>query len=188
MTTNKQTPTMPNNILVGSEKLFRTKTPWRVNSSMLGQLSRDHRLLLFNTDNDKEFNRTKMAYLSVRLFEETQKHYNKLTFIGLEHECRVVVDLYEKKRFIFDNVVLINNTYPESMFDPIFAHSAIYNFWTKQKNNYGPIAGAEVNQYVNTKLPAHVSNRLALEVSGTLIYGAYNMDYLNQTYSPITYI
>ena len=188
MTTEIQTPTMPNNILVGSEKLFRTKAPWRINSSMLGQLSRDHRLLLFNTDNDKELNRGKMAFLSLRLFEETQKEYNKLTFIGLEHECRVALDLYERKGFTFDCVVLVNNPYPQSMFDPILAHSAIYNFWTKTTNNYGPFAGAEINEYIKTKLPAHVSNRLALEVSGTLVYGAYGLDYLNDVYSPIVYV
>ena len=188
MTTETNIPTMPNNILVGSEKLFRTKSPFTINSSFIGQLSRDHRLLLFNTGNDKDLNRGKMSYLSLRLYEETQKPYNKMIFIGLDYECRAVVDLYQTKGFIFDCVVLINNPYSAGFYDSIYPHSQIYNFWTKTKNTLGYFSGAEVNQQVKTLLPAHMSNRLALEVSGTLTYGFYNEDYLQDIYTEPKYV
>lgn len=180
------TPIMPNHILVGSEKLFRTKNPWRINSSLIGQLSADHRLLLFTTDNTKDYNRKITTKLSRVLYKQCQKPYNKMTFIGYKNECRMVTDLYEKHGFKFDHVVLIDNTFREPMYKDLYKHSLLYNFFTDLEGVY--LAGAHINEYVKTKLPAHLSNRLALEVVGCLLYDGYGLDGLQSNYYPPIYI
>jgi len=180
------TPTMPNHILVGSEKLFRTKAPWRLNSSLIGQLSADHRLLLFSTDNKKDYNKTITTKLSRKLYNQSQKNYNKVTFIGYENECRMVADLSSLHGFNFDCVILINNTFKEPMYRELYGKTKLYNFYTNQNGIY--LAGADINEHVKTKLPAHMSNRLALEVSGCMLYDCYNLDKLESNYSKPIYI
>ena len=177
---------MPNHILEGSEKLFRTKAPWRINNSLIGQLSADHRLLLFSTDNTKEYNKKITTKLSRALYKQCQKPYNKMTFIGYENECRMVSDLYEKHGFEFDCVVLIDNPFREPIYKSLYKTSRLYNFYTKQDGIH--LAGAHINEYVNTKLPAQMSNRLALEVVGCLLYDGYGLDALQSNYSKPIYI
>ena len=177
---------MPNHILVGSEKLFRTKAPWRINSSLIGQLSADHRLLLFSTDNNKDYNKAITTKLARSIYNECQKEYKKLTFIGYENECRMVTDLYEQHGFKFDCVVLINTPFREPLYKNLYQHGDLYNFYTIQDGVH--LAGADINEYVKTKLPAHMSNRLALEVLGCVLYGSYKLDSLQPNYSKPVYI
>lgn len=177
---------MPNHILVGSEKLFRTKAPWRIDSSLIGQLSADHRLLLFSTDNIKDYNKKITTKLSRALYRLSQKKYDKVTFIGYENECRMVSDLHSVHGFVFDCIVLINNTFKEPMYQDMYNQGKFYNFYTNQNGIH--LARADINQYVNTKLPAHMSNRLALEVSGCVLYDCYNVNKLEQNYSKPIYI
>jgi hypothetical protein len=180
------TPIMPNHILVGSEKLFRTKAPWRINNSLIGQLSADHRLLLFSTENTKDYNKKITTKLSRSLYNECQREYKKLTFIGYENECRMVSDLQAHHGFKFDCVVLINNPFREAIYRELYQYGNLYNFYTKQDGVH--LAGADINEYVKTKLPAQMSNRLALEVLGCVLYGSYGLDALQSNYSKPKYI
>ena len=50
------------------------------------------------------------------------------------------------------------------------------------------IEGAEVNEYVKTKVPAHMSNRLAQEVFGCLLYQTYDRTYLDNVPAIIRYV
>ena len=183
-------PTMPNNIMVGSEKLFRTKAPWRLDSSFIGQLSKDHRLLLFKTmftDTDYKHN-LNVNRISKKLYNISQFSDGHLTFIGLGQDTQVLLDLYTRYGFKFDTAILINNTVPVHKLDPLLDSCAVYNFWTKDMGFDNHIEWAEVNEYVKTKIPAHLSNRLALEVAGCLIYERYELTHLDNNYAKILYV
>lgn len=183
-------PTMPNNILVGSEKLFRTKAPWRLDSSFIGQLSKDHRLLLFKTmftDTDYKHN-LNVNRISKKLYNISQFSEGHLTFIGLGQDTQVLLDLYTRYGFKFDTAILINNNVPVHKLEPLLDSCAVYNFWTKDMGFDNHIEWAEVNECVRTKIPAHLSNRLALEVAGCLIYDRYEQMYLENNYAKILYV
>ena len=182
--------TMPNKILVGSEKLFRTKAPWRINNSFIGQLSKDHRLLLFNTQfSDVNYRHNLYTNrLSQKLYNMSYNVDGPMTFIGLGQDTQVLLDLYNKYGFKFDTALLINNTVPVGKIDPLLPFCAVYNFWTKDMGFDNHIEWAEANQYVKTKIPAHLSNRLAMEVAGCLIYERYEQTYLDNNYYKISYV
>ena len=182
------THTMPNNILVGSEKLFRTKAPWKIDTSLLGTITKDHHVLLFDTSKDDKTYKNTVKSLARQLTYRNDYQTDKLIFIGLGNDCKMVVDLYKDHGFKFDAAVLINNLYSPTMYAPIMGHCSIYNFYTKQSYEMLSIDGAEVNQFVKTRLPAHMSTRLAQEVFGCLLYQTYERTYLDNTPAIINYI
>ena len=98
----------------------------------------------------------------------------------------MVSDLQAHHGFQFDCVVLINNPFREAIYRELYQHSNLYNFYTKQDGVH--LAGADINEYVKTKLPAQMSNRLALEVLGCVLYGSYGLDALQSNYSKPKYI
>lgn len=180
--------TMPNNILVGSEKLFRTKAPWKIDRSLLGTITNDHLVLLFDECKDNKTYKKTAKKLAKQLTYMNTIQTDKLIFIGLGHDCRIVMDLYLNHGFKFDAAVLINNTYSPTKYDPILDHCSIYNFYTNKEYSMLDIDGAEVNQHIKTKLPAHMSNRVAQEVFGCLLYQTYERTYLDNVPAIIRYV
>lgn len=174
------TTTMPNNILVGSEKLFRTKAPWRIERSLLGQITKDHDVLLFEHDSAQKSHAKMAKQISRRLFDISQREYNKMIFIGLESDCRVASELHQLG-FRFDAAVFINNIHPVYLYDEMLLTTAVYNFNTSSDEDMLYINGAECNEIVKTILPAHMSNRLATEIVGCLLYQTYEQTYLDKT-------
>lgn len=179
---------MPNNIMIGSEKLFRTKAPWRIDNSYLGLLTPDHDTILFNYDSLKQTYYSFAKELSKTLYWRSQRPLEHTIFIGYENECRLCVDLHVEFKFSFDAVVLINNTWSPWLYDGLFGDTAIYNFYTKPKLVENEIEGAEVNQYVKTLLPAHMSNRVAQEVYAQIVYDNYAQNFLSANEPIFTYI
>lgn len=169
---------MPNNILVGSEKLFRTKAPWKIERSLLGQMTKDHEVLLFEYDPSEKTHSKMAKQIARRLYDISQREYNKMIFIGLESDCRVASELHQLG-FRFDAVVLINNIHAVNIFDKMLPTTAIYNFSTGTDKDMLYINGAECNQLVKTFLPAHMSNRLATEIAGCVLYQTYEQTYLS---------
>jgi hypothetical protein len=193
-TTKKKRPsqmnisTMPNNILVGSEKLFRTKAPWKIDRSLLGTITNDHLVLLFDQCKDNKTYKKTAKKLAKQLTYMNTIQTDKLIFIGIGNDCRVVIDLYLNHGFKFDAAVFINNLYSPSKYEPILDHCSIYNFYTKPEYKMLDIEGAEVNEYIKTKLPAHMSNRVAQEVFGCLLYQTYERTYLDNVPAIIRYV
>jgi len=193
-TTKKKRPsqmnidTMPNNILVGSEKLFRTKAPWKIDRSLLGTITNDHLVLLFDQCKDNKTYKKTAKKLAKQLTYMNTIQTDKLIFIGIGNDCRVVMDLYLNHGFKFDAAVFINNLYSPSKYEPILDHCSIYNFYTKPEYKMLDIEGAEVNEYIKTKLPAHMSNRVAQEVFGCLLYQTYERTYLDNVPAIIRYV
>jgi len=180
--------TMPNNILVGSEKLFRTKAPWKIDRSLLGTITNDHLVLLFDQCKDNKTYKKTAKKLAKQLTYMNTIQTDKLIFIGIGNDCRVVMDLYLNHGFKFDAAVFINNLYSPSKYEPILDHCSIYNFYTKPEYKMLDIEGAEVNEYIKTKLPAHMSNRVAQEVFGCLLYQTYERTYLDNVPAIIRYV
>lgn len=180
--------TMPNNTLVASSKLFKTKAPWRINGSLLGQITKDHDVIMFDHDSSETTYEHMSKKIGRHLYTRVQRDVQHLTFIGYEHECRLVSDLYTTMGFKFDCAILINDIHPKSVYDNIIGYTAIYNFWTKDKECYGPLQGAEENVYLKTLLPAHLSNRLAQEIAGCLVYGWYDQNYLENNKPVFSYV
>lgn len=173
------TTTMPNNILIGSEKLFRTKAPWRIEGSLLGQITNDHEVILFNHDSMVTTYERQAKKIGTVLYRKLQREHNKIIFVGFEDECRIAAEL-GWLGFNIDAAVFVNNTHNPSIYNHIYDHTAIYNFYTDKRHSELKIEGAEFNQYVKTYLPAHMSNRLAKEIAGCLIFQTYEMTYLNK--------
>lgn len=181
--------TMPNNILVGSEKLFRTKAPWRIENSYLGQMTKDHEVILFNHDPQivKYSEMAKKLARTIALRADGRS-MNRYSFIGYEYSCRLVSDLYVTCKYEFDTAIFINNPYDDSFYQPILGHTKIYNIYTKKYLKELEIQGAEVNEYVSTLLPAHMSNKVAQTVSALMIYDSYDLNYLSPVAPVITYV
>ena len=111
---------------------------------------------------------------------QLKKTYDKVIFVGLGTDCRVAAEL-AWMGFDIDAAVFVNNIHSPDIYNHMFDHTAIYNFYTSQDYRFLQIEGAECNQLVDTYLPAHMSNRLATEIAGCLIYQTYGVTYLNQT-------
>lgn len=171
---------MPNNILIGSEKLFKTKAPWRIEKSLLGQITNDHNVILFNHDTQVLTHRRKAKDIGNTLYRTLQNHNGKIIFIGLGEECAIAPELVSLG-FNLDAAIFVNNNHATNIYNNLIPQTAIYNFYTSQEYKYFDIQGAECNQYVKTILPAHMSNRLATEIAGCLIYQTYEVTYLNKT-------
>ena len=151
---------MPNNTLVASSKLFKTKAPWRINGSLLGQITKDHDVILFDHDSSETTYEQMSKKIGKYLYHRLQREIQHLTFIGYEHECRLVSDLYVTMGYKFDSAILINNIHDESVYQPVLGHTAIFNFWTKDEQPHGPIQGAEENVYVKTLMAGTGSERM----------------------------
>jgi hypothetical protein len=171
---------MPNNILIGSEKLFRTRAPWRINKSLLGQMTNDHDVILFNHDKEDTPHLQKAKEIGKILYEKQRRHYDKVIFIGIGSDCRIAAEL-AWLGFNVDAAAFINNVHSPSNYDHMFDHTAIYNFYTSQDYKFLKIEGAECNQFVQTSIPAHMSTRLATEIAACITYQTYEVTHLNKT-------
>ena len=173
------TTTMPNNILIGSEKLFRTRAPWRINKSLLGQITNDHNVVLFDYDPDIT-HKKKSKEIVRKIYNKLQRNQGKVIFVGLGTDCRIAAEM-AWLGFDIDAAVFVNNLHSPSLYDHMFDNTAIYNFYTSQDYKFLEIDGAECNEFVKTNLPAHMSNRLATEIAGCLMYQTYEVTYMNPT-------
>lgn len=170
--------TMPKNILIGSQKLFRTQAPWRINGSLLGKLTNDHDVILFDYNINTQTHKEKAKQISKVLYDRLQKSYNKVTFVGLGTDCQIAPEL-SWMGFDIDALATINSPHDPFIYTCMFDHTAIYNFYTSRKYEQTKIKGAECNQYIPTLLPAHMSSRLATELSSCIIYQSYQQMYLS---------
>ena len=171
--------TMPNNILIGSEKLFRTRAPWRISSSLLGQMTNDHDVILFNHNKENTSHLEKAKDIGKVLYRKLQRKYDKVIFIGYGSDCRVASELAHLG-FNLDAAAFVNNIHSPSIYDHMLDRTAIYNFYTSQDYRFLQVQGAECNQLVNTILPPHMSNRLATEIAACITYQTYEVTYLNK--------
>lgn len=171
--------TMPNKFVLGSRKLFDTKAPWRINNSLIGQLNTDHYIAMFDRSAKDTYDYGIEIYKRLSRILKNFPFENKV-FIGYKRDCLMAPSLKTQFKIDFDTVILIDNPFPQQAYDPILKTSNIYNISTKERDALDYLPSAKVNQMVPTILPAHMSNRVHLEATGLLIYGAYNTNHISQ--------
>ncbi len=139
--------TMPNNLVICSDKFLRTKAPWKIDDSLMGQLKHDHMVATFDSS--------------------------------------LASSLYVRNGVEIDTVFLVNNPFDTKLYNSIFGQCAIYNLYTRPELSNRYFEGAEANQYIKTLIPAHMSNRVSLEISGLLMYDRYCVDYFTPVESQL---
>lgn len=174
--------TMPNNFVLGSDKLFGTKAPWKLDDSLLGQLRTDHYIATFTLQDDNFVKEGERIHRGIRKILKNNTFEHKV-FIGYGNECMFAPSLYLQYGIEFDTVFLVNNPHPQQIFEPLLSFAAVYNIYTKPQLSNKILPWAECNQYIKTLQPAHMSNRVALEISGLLMYDRYHVDFFSDNKS-----
>jgi hypothetical protein len=100
-------------------------------------------------------------------------------------DCQLANSLWVNSDIEIDTVFLVNNPFDTKLYNSIFAQCAIYNLYTRPELSNRYFEGAEANQYIKTLIPAHMSNRVSLEISGLLMYDRYCVDYFTPVESQL---
>lgn len=168
---------MPNKtkrkLIVGSEKLF-------VANNILEQFSIDHDILTFSYDHTLSVkSNTKALYKKMSPY--LAKGYDKIVFMGHGLDCNVLYEMYDDKNFVFNAGIFVNykkvNDYQISSItqEHLFMETKIYSFST-----YGdkkrPLAYLTDHQSLKSILGNIRNKRLAQEIFGCVVYGAYQMN------------
>lgn len=179
--------TMPNNFVLGSDKLFGTKAPWKLNDSLLGQLKNDHYIHTFSTQDNNFVKEGQRIHRGIRKTLKDNVFEHKV-FIGYGKDCVFASALYLQYGIEFDTIFLVNNLNSPQVYEPVIKFAALYNIYTKPGLSNKIVPWAECNQYIRTTQPAYMSNRVALEITGLLMYDRYNVDYFTNNQSILTEI
>lgn len=171
--------TMPNkthrSLIVGSEKLFQA-------NNILNQFSLGHDVYLFSYNENLSLKANAKA-LFRELIPHIRDNYEHITFMGHGVDCNVLYALYDDKNLKFDAGVFVNYKTPEEVVSHhIHEHleldkAKIYSFATKG-NKKRPVEYLTDHQEINSLFGTIRSKRLAQEIFGCVVYGAYNKDYL----------
>lgn len=166
--------------MIISDKLLRTKAPWRLNKSLFGSLSKDHYIISVDTDRYGNYDYGQKIYKSV---SKILKNYpfEKKVFVGYKKDCDLLSSLWLQFKISFDAAILIDNVHPAVTYEFVPAETIIYNI--SSKKDFIRIPSARINQHVETWLPANMSNRMAQETFGLLLYGIYNKNFLDDSNS-----
>lgn len=141
-------------------------------------MTNDHDVILFNHNKENTSHLDKSKEIGKILYRKLKREYNKVIFIGLGSDCRIAAEL-ARLDFKIDAAAFVNNVHAPNIYQHMYGHTAIYNFYTSQDYEYLQIEGAECNQLIPTHLPAHMSNRLATEIAACITYQTYEVTYLN---------
>jgi len=172
--------TMPNktnrSLIVGSQKLFQA-------NNILTEFAIGHDVYLFSYDetlsltaNTKALFRDLLVYL--------RESYDHIVFMGYGVDCNILYGMCLDKNLYFDASVFVNYEEPYQMV-PHRVHnllamkeSKIYSFSTKG-NEKRPVEYTTDHQYVKSLFGNIRSKRLAKEIFGCVVYGAYKQNYLS---------
>lgn len=170
---------MPNKtnrkLIVGSEKLFQP-------NHILEQFSLDHDVLTYSY-NDNLTLKANSKVLYKLLKSHLAKGYDRLVFMGHEVDCNLLYELYDDKGLKFDAGVFINYKKTDDgevsliTQEHLFMETKIYSFST-QGNEKRPVAYLTDHQSLRTVFGTIRSKRLAQEIYGCVVYGAYEMNSL----------
>jgi len=177
------------NIIVASRKLF-TQNKYNKFTPLLED---DHDVFLLPDTSEQSISALRALRVAEPLKNHLSSDYLNKTFIGLKEDAYVLFDLFLDHGIFFDTAILINATYsqyPRALRRELYdlgAYTKIYNFythWVKHED----LDIAATNQYLPTIVPAQYSERTALEVFGTLIYGPYGRVELDNKPGTLSYL
>jgi len=168
---------MPNKtnrkLIVGSEKLFLA-------NNILEEFSIDHDILTFSYDKDLTLKaNSKILYKALKT--PLAKGYSKIVFMGHGLDCNLLYELYDDKGLVFDAGVFVNykkdrNTEISLITqEHLNIETKIYSFSTFGDKKR-PVAYLTDHQPLKTLFATTRSKRLAQEIFGCVVYGAYQMN------------
>ncbi len=169
--------TMPNKnrkLIVASEKLFQP-------NNILTEFAIDHDIVTFSY-NPQLSVRANSKAIYKKIIHLLEKNYDTVVFMGHGLDCNVLYELYDNKSLIFTAGVFVNfkqvQGYNPSQItqEHLFSESKIYSF-TTGVNKKRPVNYLSSHQSIPTILGIR-SKRLAQEIFGCVVYGAYGLDYL----------
>jgi len=172
--------TMPNktkrSLIVGSEKLFQA-------NNIAYQFSKAHDIILFSYNNNISLKANSKALYRTIMTKLSQYKYENVTFMGHDIDCNILYGIFDDKGFVFTAGVFVNY---KPVDQPIsyrlddhldLAQAKIYNFVTKGDKKR-PVKYLTDHQYVHSLFGTIRSKRLAQEIFGCVVYGAYKKDSL----------
>lgn len=170
--------TMPNkthrSLIVGSQKLFQA-------NNILNQFPKGHDIYLFSYDETLPLS-VNVKSLFRDLTIHLRENYDHIVFMGHGVDCNVLYGMCLDKNMYFDAGVFVNYKEPDEIV-PHRVHnrlategSKIYSFATIG-NKKRPVEYLTDHQEVNSLFGIR-SKRLAQEIFGCVVYGAYGQNYL----------
>lgn len=160
-------------LIVGSEKLFQA-------NNILNQFAIGHDVYLFSYNENVSLKANAKA-LYKNLLPHLRSNYDHVTFMGHRVDCNLLYGLYDDKNLKFDAGVFVNYKRPD---DVVASHvhehleldgAKIYSFVTKG-NKKRPVEYLTDHQYVKSLFGNTRSTKLAQEIFGCVVYGAYNVN------------
>lgn len=179
------TITMPNNYLICSEKFLRTRAPWKLDSSILGQLSNDHYMATFSSANVDDPEELALTLGKSLRSDIESKDISNFVFVGYGTDCALLPLLQKQAKIKFNVAILVNNTEPQDTYKALSKTCVFYNIFTKPALFNNSISWAKVQEYIPTKLPAYMSSKVSLSIAGLLTYDYYKVNYLTKTSSSL---
>lgn len=177
---------MPNtnrNLIVASEKLF-------LYNNILNEFDKDHDILTFSY-NPKISKNANAKAIYRNLNKHLQGKYDKIVFMGLESDCNLLHELYIDKALTFDAAIFVN--YRKSEIHGLDLrtqqntahHTPIYSFSVRRNDTVQPLAYLKEHHNVPSLFRSIRSKRLAKEIYGVVVYGIYELNFLEGTPSKL---
>ena len=179
------THTMPNNYLICSEKFLRTQAPWRLNNSLLGQLSDDHYMASFDSSSTKDIEKLAMTIAKPLRSSIKGKDIQHFVFVGYGSDCAILPLLEKQAKIKFSAAVLVNNTEPYDTYKALSKTCVFYNIVTKPDLVSNVAKWSKILEFAPSKLPAYMSSKISLTIASFLIYDFYKVNYLTKTNTEI---
>lgn len=177
--------TMPNNYLICSEKFLRTKAPWKLNSSLLGQLSNDHYVASFDSSSTQDLKELATTIAKPLRSSIKDKDIEHFVFVGYGDDCAILPLLEKQAKIKFSAAVLVNNTEPYETYKAMSKTCVFYNIVTKPNLVGNAAKWSKILEFAPSKLPAYMSSKISLTIASFLVYDFYKVNYLTKTTSDI---
>lgn len=177
--------TMPNNYLICSEKFLRTKAPWKLNYSLLGQLSNDHYVASFDSSLIKDVEKLALIVSKPLRASVKGKDIKHFVFVGYGKDCALLPLLEKQAKIKFSAAVLVNNMEPYDTYKAMSKTCVFYNIVTKPGLVNNSAKWSKIFEFAPTKLPAYMSSKISLTIASFLVYDFYKVNYLTKTSSDL---
>jgi hypothetical protein len=172
-------------LIIGSNELFSQK----YKNSFYDLLKNEHNI--YKVDRSS-INSTQDIYESIKYHMDNDYKYK--TFIGCYDDVEILFDLYLDHNISFDTAIFVNgrfSTYPrindQKLSTGLANTTKIYNLYGRGMSNQ-PLTIAHINQYIPTFISPELSSKFSLEAYGLLVYGVYQLNYLEDTTGRISHL
>jgi hypothetical protein len=172
-------------LIIGSDKLFSQKHK----NSFYDLFKNEHNIYKIDKSS---INSAQDIYSSIEY--QLDQDYSHKTFIGCYEDVEILFDLYLDHNISFDAAVFVNgrfSSYPrindKRLTNDLAKDTKVYNLYGKGFLNQ-PIAFAHINQQIPTLISPSFSSRFSLEAFGLLVYGHYDVNYLEDTTGRVSYL